>query len=189
MGLLLGGNLTTFSLTADEMKFVNKGISDAATGAKPLVELQDYSQKVSELARTRATATVEAEKKKADAFLAEAAKESGAEKTSTGLIYRTLQAGTGAKPAPTDTVRVKYKGSLTDGTVFDSSDQHPKPPEFTVNQVIPCWAEGLQKMKVGEKAKLVCPSNLAYGDQGRPPKIPGGAALVFEVELLDIVKK
>jgi FKBP-type peptidyl-prolyl cis-trans isomerase FkpA len=189
LGLLLGGNLTSFSLTPEEMKFVSKGIADAATGSKPMVDLQSYSQKVSDLAHARASAAVEAEKKKADAFMAAAAKEKGAEKTASGLIYQPIQVGTGAKPTPTDTVRVHYQGSLTDGTVFDSSIQRGQPVEFPVSQVIPCWSEGLQKMKVGEKAKLICPSTLAYGDQGRPPKIPGGATLVFEVELLDIVKK
>jgi FKBP-type peptidyl-prolyl cis-trans isomerase FkpA len=189
LGLLLGGNLASFALTPEEMAFVNKGISDAATGAKPMVELQSYSQKVQDLAHARATKAAAAEKQKSEAYMTNAAKEQGAQKTASGLIYQQIKAGTGASPAATDTVRVHYQGSLTDGTVFDSSIQRGQPLEFPLNQVIPCWGEGVQKMKVGEKAKLICPSNLAYGDQGRPPKIPGGATLIFEVELLDIVKK
>jgi FKBP-type peptidyl-prolyl cis-trans isomerase FkpA len=189
LGLLLGANLSTFALSPAEMDFVNRGISDAATGAKPLVELQAYSQKVQELAHARSSKAAAAEKQKSEAFMANAAKEQGAQKTASGLIYQPIKVGTGANPTAADTVRVHYQGSLTDGTVFDSSIQRGQPVEFPLNAVIPCWSEGVQKMKVGEKAKLICPSSLAYGDQGRPPKIPGGATLVFEVELLGIVKK
>jgi len=171
------------------MEFVRLGITDAAAGTTPKVELQAYSQKVQDLAKARATKAAAAEKQKSEVFLASAAKEKGAEKTASGLIYQPMRPGSGASPAATDTVRVNYQGSLTDGSVFDSSIKRGQPVEFPLNQVIPCWSEGVQKMKVGEKAKLICPSTLAYGDQGRPPKIPGGATLVFEVELLDIVKK
>ena len=92
----------------------------------------------------------------------------GAVKTDSGLIYKTLTPGTGASPKATDTVSVHYHGTLTDGKVFDSSVQRGQPAEFALNQVIPCWTEGVQKMKVGEKAKLVCPSDIAYGDTGTP---------------------
>ncbi len=189
LGLIVGGNLTSFSLTSEEVEFVKKGIGDAATGAKPMVDLQAYGQKVQELAQARGMAAVEAQKKKSETFLEDAAKEPGAEKTASGLIYRTVKAGTGASPAAADKVKVHYQGSLADGTVFDSSFQRGQPVEFTLDQVIPCWSEGVQKMKVGERANLVCPSSLAYGDRGSPPRIPGGAALFFEVELLEIVKK
>jgi len=84
---------------------------------------------------------------------------------------------------------VHYTGTLIDGTVFDSSVQRGQPATFPLNGVVKCWTEGMQQIKVGGKAKLICPSDLAYGDQGRPPQIPGGATLVFEVELLEIVKK
>lgn len=188
MGVLLGGNLTPFGLTPAELQFVTRGIADAASGAKPLVDVQAYSQKISELAHGRTAAAAEAEKKKSTAFMESAAKAQGAQKTASGLIYQTLKPGTGASPTAADKVRVHYQGSLIDGTVFDSSIKRGEPVEFPLGQVIPCWTEGVQKMKVGEKAKLICPSSIAYGDQGRPPQIPGGATLVFEVELLDIVK-
>jgi len=110
----------------------------------------------------------------------------GAVKTSSGLIYRELRAGSGASPAATDTVKVHYRGTLVDGTEFDSSYKRNEPAEFPLNRVIPCWTEGVQRMKVGGKSQLVCPSAIAYGERGSPPAIPGGATLVFEIELLGI---
>ena len=102
------------------------------------------------------------------------------------MVVRTLTPGTGATPVASDQVKVHYTGTLTDGTVFDSSVKRKEPATFPLGGVIKCWTEGVQKMKVGEKAKLTCPSDLAYGDNGRPPTIPGGATLIFEVELLEI---
>jgi FKBP-type peptidyl-prolyl cis-trans isomerase FkpA len=133
-------------------------------------------------------AGVLAEKKKVDAYLAAAEKEPGAVKSSSGLIFRTLRPGDGPSPKATDRVKVDYEGSLIDGTVFDSSIKRGEPIVFPLNKVIKCWTEGLQKMKVGEKARLICPARIAYGDQGHPPEIPPGAPLVFDVELLEIVK-
>jgi FKBP-type peptidyl-prolyl cis-trans isomerase FkpA len=189
LGLLVGANLTQFSLTPEEMEFVSKGVADAAAHTKPQVDLHVYGPKVKELMQARAGASLAAEKQKAAAFREGAAKEEGAQKSPSGLVYRTLKPGTGATPTMADRVKVHYQGALPDGTVFDSSIQRGQPAEFGLNEVIPCWTEGVQKMKVGEKAKLICPSEIAYGDQGRPPQIPGGATLVFEVELLEIVKK
>jgi FKBP-type peptidyl-prolyl cis-trans isomerase FkpA len=123
---------------------------------------------------------------KSSAFLEKAAAEPGASKTASGLIYRELRAGSGASPAATSTVKVNYRGTLVDGTEFDSSYKRNEPAEFPLNQVIPCWTEGVQKMKVGGKSQLVCPANIAYGEAGRPPVIPGGATLVFEIELLSV---
>jgi len=122
----------------------------------------------------------------AKAFLDKAAAEPGATRTSSGLVYRELKTGTGASPTATDTVKVNYRGTLVDGTEFDSSYKRNEPLQFPLNRVIPCWTEGVQKMKVGGKSRLVCPSSIAYGDQGSPPAIPGGATLIFEVELLGI---
>jgi FKBP-type peptidyl-prolyl cis-trans isomerase FkpA len=122
----------------------------------------------------------------AQAYLDKAAAESGAVKTSSGLIYTELKPGAGASPKASDTVKVNYRGTLTDGTEFDSSYKHNEPAEFPLDHVIPCWTEGVQRMKVGGKSRLVCPSNIAYGDEGRPPVIPGGATLIFEIELLSV---
>ena len=130
----------------------------------------------------------EGEKKAGAAYLAKEAAESGAVKQPTGFLYKEIKAGTGATPTATDKVKVHYRGTLIDGTVFDSSIDRGEPVTFPLNGVIPCWTQGLQLMKTGGKARLVCPSELAYGDQGRPPTIKGGATLVFEVELLSIEK-
>jgi FKBP-type peptidyl-prolyl cis-trans isomerase FkpA len=119
-------------------------------------------------------------------YLGKAAAEPGAQKTASGLVYRELRPGTGASPKATDKVKVNYRGTLTDGTEFDSSYKRNEPAEFPLNRVIPCWTEGVQMMKVGGKSQLVCPASIAYGERGAPPDIPGGATLVFEIELLGI---
>jgi FKBP-type peptidyl-prolyl cis-trans isomerase len=126
------------------------------------------------------------EKQKSAAFRDSAAAEAGAVKTTSGLVFRTVKPGSGPSPKAADTVRVHYHGTLPDGKVFDSSVQRGQPAEFQLNQVIPCWTEGVQRMKVGEKARLVCPSEIAYGDRQMGPDIPPGSTLVFEVELLSI---
>ena len=119
------------------------------------------------------------------AYLEKAAAEPGAQKTASGLVYRDITAGSGASPKATDTVKVHYRGTLTNGKEFDSSYGHA-PAEFPLNRVIRCWTEGVQMMKVGGKARLVCPASIAYGESGAPPDIPGGATLIFEIELLGI---
>ena len=189
LGLILGRNVKGFNLTASELDTVKAGMTDEALGKKPQVELEQYGPKVNQLRNKRMSAKAEDEKKKGKAFEDKAAQEPGAERTPSGLVFKSLGGGSGESPKNTDTVKVNYKGTLTDGTEFDSSYKRGQPAEFPLMGVIPCWTEGLQKMKVGEKARLVCPSNIAYGDQGRPPTIPGGATLVFEVELVGITTK
>jgi FKBP-type peptidyl-prolyl cis-trans isomerase FkpA len=192
LGLLVGRNLTPLKLTPEELALVQRGLVDAATGKKGEVDLEAYSPKVQQMAQTRSQAyqaeQSSAEKAKGQTFQDEAAKQTGAVKTPSGLVFLSLKPGTGESPMATDTVSVHYVGTLTNGTEFDSSVKRGQPAEFPLNGVIPCWTEGVQKMKVGEKAKLVCPSAIAYGDAGRPPQIPPGATLVFEVELLSIKK-
>jgi FKBP-type peptidyl-prolyl cis-trans isomerase FkpA len=185
LGVMLGRNLPNFNLTAAEMETVHKGILDIANGRTPQVDMNAYMPKVQALSRARATAKAEAEKARSQPFLDAAAKEPGAVTTPTGLIFRSLKPGTGASPAATDMVKVHYHGTSIDGKVFDSSVDRGTPAEFPLSGVIPCWTEGIQKMKIGEKAKLVCPSSIGYGDQGRPPQIPPGATMIFEVELFE----
>jgi FKBP-type peptidyl-prolyl cis-trans isomerase FkpA len=120
--------------------------------------------------------------------LALAEKEKGAVKTDSGLVYRVLVEGKGPSPTADDTVRVHYRGTLTNGKEFDSSYKRGQPTEFPLKRVIKCWTEGVQKLKVGGKAKLTCPANLAYGDREvGGGLIPANSVLVFEVELLGIV--
>ncbi|HLL55711.1 MAG TPA: FKBP-type peptidyl-prolyl cis-trans isomerase [Myxococcaceae bacterium] len=188
LGLSIGKSLSVFNLSKEELEQVKKGLTDQVTGQKPQVELDTYGPKIQELARSRASVKTEAEKKKSVAFLEKSAKEPGVQKTASGLIFKETKAGTGENPKATDTVKVHYKGTLIDGTEFDSSYKRGEPASFALNQVIPCWTEGVQKLKAGGKARLVCPSEIAYGDRGAPPTIPGGATLIFEVELLEIVK-
>jgi len=109
-------------------------------------------------------------------------------KTASGIAITMLKEGAGASPKASDTVKVHYRGTLTNGKEFDSSYGRGQPASFPLNRVIPCWTEGVQALKVGGKAKLVCPPNLAYGSRGVPGTIPPDATLVFEVELLDIQK-
>jgi FKBP-type peptidyl-prolyl cis-trans isomerase FkpA len=186
LGVSIGGNIAPYGLTAEEIEFVKKGFADAATGAKPEVDMQAFGPKIRDMMTAHMAKKSEAEKGRSKEFLDKAAKEAGAQVAPSGLVYFETQKGTGAKPAVTDTVKVHYKGMFTDGKEFDSSYSRNQPAEFALNGVIPCWTEGLQKMAAGGKAKLVCPSAIAYGDQGRPPTIPGGATLVFEVELLEV---
>jgi FKBP-type peptidyl-prolyl cis-trans isomerase FkpA len=118
--------------------------------------------------------------------LATAAAEKGAVVTSSGLVFLSLKDGSGASPAATDTVRVHYRGTFTDGREFDSSLSRGQPASFPLNRVIKCWTEGLQRMKVGGKARLTCPSAIAYGERGAGGVIPPNSVLQFEVELLAI---
>ena len=116
------------------------------------------------------------------------AKAKNAESTVSGLVYIPVEEGSGEHPAATDTVTVHYHGTLRDGSVFDSSRERGQPFVTPLNRVIPCWTEGVQKMKVGGKAKLVCPPEVAYGERGAPPRIPANATLHFEVELIDVAE-
>ena len=189
IGLVLAQkSLTPFNLTEGELPYVSAGLTDGALGRNKNVSLDEYTPKIQKLAQERTSAAAAGEKKAGQEFLVKAAAEKGAVKTPSGLVYTELKAGTGAQPAATDKVKVNYRGTLTDGTEFDSSYKRNEPASFPLNGVIKCWTEGVAKMKVGGKAKLVCPPDLAYGDRGAPPTIKPGATLVFEVELLDIVK-
>jgi FKBP-type peptidyl-prolyl cis-trans isomerase FkpA len=121
--------------------------------------------------------------------LARSAAEKGAVVTESGLVFRQLTEGKGVAPAATDTVRVHYRGTFPDGREFDSSYKRGEPASFPLNRVIKCWTEGLQRMKVGGKAKLTCPAAIAYGERGAGSDVPPNAILMFEVELLGVAGK
>ncbi|HEY0881170.1 MAG TPA: FKBP-type peptidyl-prolyl cis-trans isomerase, partial [Archangium sp.] len=159
----------------EDLKEIAKGISDGAQGKELAVKLEEYGPKVEQLLNEKQTQKADGEKKKGAEFAAKAAKEKGAKKEASGLVYIETAAGTGKQPVATDTVSVHYKGTLIDGTEFDSSYKRGQPTEFPLNGVIKCWTEGVAKMKVGGKARLVCPPDIAYGERGAGGAIPPNA--------------
>jgi FKBP-type peptidyl-prolyl cis-trans isomerase FkpA len=187
IGLIMARQLSVFSLTPSEFDMVKQGLADGIAGTKPLVDVGAYQKKVQDLATARRNAQGEKLAGATKEFIAKAAKEKGAITTKSGLIYLSLKEGNGAAPAAGDKVKVNYRGMLVDGTEFDSSYKRGEPVEFALNSVIPCWTEGVQMMKPGGKAKLVCPAAIAYGERGAGP-IPANATLVFEIELIGVTK-
>jgi FKBP-type peptidyl-prolyl cis-trans isomerase FkpA len=185
LGLSIYRSLAQFDLSPAEIAVIERAFTDARAG-KPAIDINEWGPKIQGLASTRSARVAQKEKETSAAYLAKAAAEPGAVKLPSGLVYKELQHGTGPSPKATDTVTVHYRGTLTNGSEFDSSYKRNEPAKFPLNGVIKCWTEGVQKMQVGGKARLVCPSDIAYGDAGRPPQIPGGATLVFDIELLNI---
>jgi FKBP-type peptidyl-prolyl cis-trans isomerase FkpA len=200
-----------FEPTVEERELVIAGFRESYIDQMPRVDLEEINEELEAWAQTRiegaqlakmtpeereqAVAEKEAAAKLVEdavaagqSYLDEAAAIEGAVVTESGLIYVETQAGEGESPAAENMVKVHYEGKMQDGTVFDSSLERGEPAVFPLNRVIPCWTEGVQMMKVGGKARLVCPSDIAYGDAGAPPKIPGGAVLSFEVELIEIME-
>ena len=188
LGQAVGRQLEAFKLSTQEQKIIQQGTMDYLNNKPSEVDMNVYGPMIQKLAQSRLK--IEGEKQAAlgKEFLEKAAKEKGAIKTDSGLIYVSLQEGAGASPTATDTVKVNYRGALIDGKEFDSSYKRKAPIEFKLDGVIKCWTEGVQKMKVGGKSKLVCPSSIAYGENGAGGSIPPNSTLIFEVELLDIKK-
>jgi FKBP-type peptidyl-prolyl cis-trans isomerase FkpA len=186
LGMLLNRSIVSFQLSPAELEFVKQGMTDAVAGKPSAVDLQAYGPKVQALNDARRKAQAEKSVSSGKSFEEKAVKEKGAVKTASGLVYQSLKEGTGKAPGPASTVKVHYRGTLPDGKEFDSSYKRGAPAEFSLNGVIQCFSEGLQMMKVGGKAKLVCPAKIAYGDQGAGGVIPPGATLQFEIELLGI---
>lgn len=188
LGLAMAQSLAPFGLSEEELETVQEGLADGVLGNEPRVNPQDYMPQIQQLAQERAQAASDTERQAGAAYLAEAAAAEGAVQTESGMVFQSLEEGSGESPEASDRVQVHYRGTLRDGEVFDSSYERGQPATFGLDQVIPCWTEGLQLMKVGGKAKLVCPPDLAYGD--RPAgSIPPGSTLTFEVELLDVVEE
>ena len=160
-----------------------KGAEDGISGAKPLVDARERQAALKQIRETRAKANLE----QSQAFLAANAKKEGVQTLPSGLQYRVIQTGEGKTPGPGDNVRVQYRGTLIDGTEFDSSYERGKPATFRVSRVIKGWKEALQLMKEGDKWELFIPPDLAYGERGRPKAIPPNSALIFEVELVKVL--
>jgi FKBP-type peptidyl-prolyl cis-trans isomerase len=186
MGQFFAQNLARLNLTPEELAVVQLGLSDGALSKPAMIKLEEYGPKMQAFAQGRLAAAAAIEQKAGAEFLAAEAKKPGAVKTDSGLVYSEVTPGTGASPKPTDQVTVNYHGTLRDGTVFDSSVERGQPATFQLDGVIACWTEGVQKMKVGGKSRLVCPAAIAYGDRSPSPKIAPGSTLVFDVELVAI---
>ncbi len=184
LGIMLGNSLEQFNLTEKELEWVQRGTADQAMGRDAVVNPDEYQSQFKQFVqeRTQSSAELDAD---AVAFLEKQSSIDGAVVSESGLIMQEMVAGAGASPTATDTVSVHYHGTLVDGTVFDSSVERGEPARFPLNRVIPCWTEGVAKMNVGGKSRLICPPQIAYGARGAG-KIPPNAPIVFEVELLEI---
>jgi FKBP-type peptidyl-prolyl cis-trans isomerase FkpA len=188
MGYTLSKSLEQFALAPGELEVLIAGLRDGSAGKPARIDAEAYGPKIAEFGQARSVQAAQAEKAASSDFLAKEEAAAGAKKTSSGLIKRVVKEGSGPSPKLEDTVKVHYHGTLRDGSVFDSSVERGEPVEFPLNRVIPCWGEALQSMKIGEKAHITCPADIAYGDRGAPPKIKGGAVLAFDVELISIGK-
>ena len=189
LGLVLANQLAPFKMTPEELALVQAGLSDGSLKKPPKVEVETFGPKIKPLADARLAAGTADEKKKGKAYLETIAAKPGIKKTGSGLLMETVTEGTGKSPVPNDKVKVNYKGTLIDGKVFDDSAKHGGAYQVTVAgqpPIIKCWNEALEFMKVGGKAKLYCPSELAYGDRPNG-EIPAGATLLFDLELVEIV--
>ncbi|MGH8142285.1 MAG: FKBP-type peptidyl-prolyl cis-trans isomerase [Steroidobacteraceae bacterium] len=186
LGELLSQQVDDFQLTDSEFRAVLAGFADGYRHPAAVKQARSFVPQLQALERSRVTLVAQREEQAGRAYLNKAAASPGAHKTASGLVYVPITQGTGASPKVGDQVKVQYTGKLTDGSVFDSSRQHGGPATFTVGRVIPCWSEGLQLMKTGGKARLVCPASLAYGDRGVEDVIKPGATLDFDVELVDV---
>jgi FKBP-type peptidyl-prolyl cis-trans isomerase FkpA len=193
IGYNLGRTLKQNDVKANT-DLIIKGLNAGLTGEKGMLTdaemqstMQAFQQQVVTQQQAKAKVVGEKNKTEGEAFLAKNKTRAGVKTTASGLQYEVEKEGTGANPKPTDTVTVNYKGTLMDGTVFDSSYDRGQPATFVLNQVIPGWTEGVQLMKPGAKYKFYIPASLAYGEQA-PPQIGPNAPLIFEVELLSIGK-
>jgi len=186
IGHMYGARMKDLQLSDSEIHAMVAGMSDATKGEKEQVDVNAFQKQVQTVFQKRLESQAVKNKETGDKFVADFLKEEGAMKTESGLAYKITAAGSDKKPKETDEVEVHYHGTLIDGTVFDSSVERGKTVTFPLNRVIKGWTEGLQLIGEGGKVKLVIPSELAYGEHGAPPKIPGGATLVFEVELVKV---
>ena len=186
IGMIISNQLQTFALSEEELAPIVQGMMDGIKGEPSQVDMGIYEAKINELVAERSAIVAAKEAAASNSYLEQFESDESIVKTASGALVKMLEEGTGETPGAADTVMVHYEGTLIDGTVFDSSLSRGSPATFPLSGVIPCWTEGLQKIKVGGKAQLICPANTAYGERGVPPKIGPGATLVFEVNLLEI---
>jgi FKBP-type peptidyl-prolyl cis-trans isomerase len=187
VGARLGRSLAPFALSEEELEMVLRGLRDAVLGRELAVNETAQQSRIDALLRERRAVSLAAEREASAELLARAAREPGAERTPSGLVLLPLREGSGPSPGPKDRVRVHVHGRLRDGNAFDSSVERGAPLELAMAGALPCWREGLLRMRVGGKSRLTCPAELAFGARGDPPRVAGGAAVVYEIELLAIL--
>lgn len=188
LGLSIGNNFQNSGINSLQVEDFVKGLNDVLSGAQPAISYDEAKQVINEFFMNLQKQKLELNKKAGEEFLTINKGKAGVVTLPSGLQYQVLQNGTGATPSAADKVRCHYHGTLINGTVFDSSVQRGQPAVFGVSQVIPGWVEALQLMSVGSKWRLFIPSELAYGEQGAGDVIEPNSTLIFDVELLDIVK-
>jgi FKBP-type peptidyl-prolyl cis-trans isomerase FkpA len=188
VGQLLSRSVAAFDFNEHEKQVMQAGLASGLRDSKAAASADAYVPKIQALLAERSGKVMAKTKAAGKALRDKLAGEKNTITTASGIVVTTLKAGTGAAPKAADEVKVDYEGTLADGSIFDSSIKRGQPATFKLSEVVPCWTEALQLMKVGGNSRVACPSDLAYGDRGRPPSIPGGATLVFEVHLLDIMK-
>jgi FKBP-type peptidyl-prolyl cis-trans isomerase FkpA len=188
IGLVLARQVEVFDLTPAELRIVKRGLNDATKGRKPKVDFAVYSKKSQDLAVVRREAHGKKLEAKSAAFIEAAALEEGAVKSKSGVVYRALREGAGESPAETETVRLHYRSLLIDNKEMDSTYKRGEPEEAKLNEYVICLREGVQLMKPGGKARLVCPSETALGKDGSWV-VPANATLIYEVELIEVVGK
>lgn len=189
IGVILGQQIKSLNPSKEELAVIMRGIEDTATDSKGKLEIkpEEYQMKINEYVQRKMSAKSEGEKEKGKKYIEDFLKDKECQKTASGIAYKIIKPGSDKHAKPTDTVKVHYEGKLIDGTIFDSSIERQQEAQFRLDRVIPGWTEGMQLVGEGGKILLVIPSDLAYGDNGAPPKIPGGSTLIFEVDLIQVV--
>lgn len=189
MGVIMGQKMSSLRLSEAELQIVKAGLTDAVQHRPAKADVETYGPRIEEMVKVRAAAYAADQKKAEQPQIEKLAAAKGAVRSPSGLIYTEIKAGSGAAPKASDKVTVRDTGSLLDGTLIFKGKQPKEARTFLLEQVFPpCWKEALQLMKVGGKARIVCPTDLAFGDRGFAPEVKPGAAVVFDLELLDIVK-
>lgn len=190
LGAKFGSSLTTLNLSEKEIKLVAQGFRDSALGIKTdgiILDEPQRAEKIQALLDSKRNVTKVENQKNSKDFI-EKFVAGGGKKTDSGLAYQIVKEGEGENPGPNDVVEIHYKASLPDGKVFMNTKDSGQPSRYPLDKIIPGWAQGVQLIKPGGQVKLVIPPELAYGDNGAPPNVPGGSAVVMEVELLSVIQ-
>ena len=188
MGAMLGFPVSSLELSEAEIVWIRQGLSDSASGKPLRVPSGTWMPQVSDFTRKRLADVASLRKSKDEPFFSQEAGRPGTVRHPSGLLYQEIRAGTKPGPGKTGKVFVSYTGTLPDGTVFDSSNPVGRPIVFDLEKMIPCWQAALPLMKAGGRARIVCPPDLAWGDVGNPPLVKPGATVVYDIDLIEVLK-